>query len=198
MSLPRLQAFNEFLFPCVLDVFFICECALYAFGYAVESRYCRNVIKSVDPTLLGWVVALACYPPFNGFLNNYVFWHTTEFPVFKHVGVTVVAKIVILICFFVYLWGAISLGARCSNLTNRGIVTKGAFAWVRHPAYAAKNLAWWVGMLPQFSLVAVLSMAFWSLIYILRAVTEERHLGNDPDYVEYCRRVRYRFIPGIF
>jgi protein-S-isoprenylcysteine O-methyltransferase Ste14 len=44
---------------------------------------------------------------------------------------------------------------------------------------------------------AVLSMAFWSLIYYLRAVTEERHLMNDPDYQAYCRKVRYRFIPGL-
>jgi protein-S-isoprenylcysteine O-methyltransferase Ste14 len=198
LSLPRVVAFNEFFFPCLIDIFFISECALYAFGYAVESRYCKNVVKSVDPTLFGWVVALACYPPFNGFVNNYVSWYTTDDPVFKHAGVTLVAKVLVLVCFFIYLWGAISLGTKCSNLTNRGIVTRGAFARVRHPAYAAKNLAWWIGILPHFSWVAVLSMAFWSLLYFLRAVTEERHLGKDPDYVEYCRQVPYRFIPGVF
>jgi len=211
MSLPRLEAFNNFLFPCLIDVFFIAECALYAFGYAVESRRCRNVVKSVDLTIFGWVVTLACYPPFNGFVNNYVSWYTSEDPVFKNDWVTGVAKCAVLLCFLAYLWGAISLGTKCSNLTNRGIVTTGAFAWVRHPAYAAKNLAWWIALLPAlaepaFSLravltvcfPAVLSMAFWSFIYFLRAVTEERHLSNDPDYLAYCKQVRYRFIPGVF
>jgi protein-S-isoprenylcysteine O-methyltransferase Ste14 len=155
-------------------------------------------VKSVEPTLLGWAAALACYPPFNGLLNNYVQWYTSDDPVFRHAGVTCAAKCAVLVCFFVYLWGAISLGTKCSNLTNRGIVTTGAFSWVRHPAYAAKNLAWWIALLPRFSGAAVLSMAFWSLLYFLRAITEERHLRNDPDYVAYCQQVRYRFIPGVW
>jgi protein-S-isoprenylcysteine O-methyltransferase Ste14 len=41
-------------------------------------------------------------------------------------------------------------------------------------------------------------MAFWSFIYFLRAITEERHLSNDPEYVAYAQKVRYRFIPGVF
>jgi protein-S-isoprenylcysteine O-methyltransferase Ste14 len=198
MRLPRLVAFNDFVFPCLIDVFFITECALYAFGYAFESRRCRNVVRSVEPTVFGWAVTLACYPPFNGFLNNYVSWYTSDNPEFKHDWATGAAKCAILACFLVYLWGAISLGTKCSNLTNRGIVTKGAFAWVRHPAYAAKNLAWWIALLPALSLPAFLSMAFWSLLYFLRAVTEERHLSSDPDYLAYCQQVRYRFIPGVF
>jgi protein-S-isoprenylcysteine O-methyltransferase Ste14 len=206
MRLPRLEAFNNFVFPCLIDVFFITECALYAFGYAVESRRCRNLVKSVDPTFLGWAVALACYPPFNSLLNNYVGWYTSDDPTFQHDWVTCIAKCAILFCFFVYLWGAISLGTKCSNLTNRGIVTTGAFAWVRHPAYAGKNLAWWIAMLTQLSLTAgwskglarpILTMAFWSFIYFMRAITEERHLSNDPDYVTYAQKVRYRFIPGV-
>jgi protein-S-isoprenylcysteine O-methyltransferase Ste14 len=197
-SLPRLEAFNNFVFPCLIDVFFITECGFYAFGYAVESRRCRNVVKSVDPTFLGWAVALACYPPFNSLVNNYVGWYTSDDPTFEHDWVTCIAKCAILFCFFVYLWGAISLGMKCSNLTNRGIVTTGAFAWVRHPAYAAKNLAWWIAMLQMFSLHAVLTMTFWTVIYFLRAITEERHLSNDPEYLAYAQRVRYRFIPGVF
>jgi protein-S-isoprenylcysteine O-methyltransferase Ste14 len=207
MSLPRLEAFNNFLFPCLIDVFFITECALYAFGYTVESRRCRNLVKSVDPTFLGWAVALACYPPFNSLLNNYVGWYTSDDPTFQHDWITCIAKCAILSCFFVYLWGAISLGTKCSNLTNRGIVTTGAFAWVRHPAYAGKNLAWWIAMLAQMSFDGhpatgiarpILTMAFWTFIYFLRAITEERHLSNDPDYVAYAQKVRYRFIPGVF
>jgi protein-S-isoprenylcysteine O-methyltransferase Ste14 len=198
MSLPRLEAFNNFLFPCLIDIIFITECAFYAFGYAVESGYCKNVVKSIEPTFLGWAVTLACYPPFNGFVNNYASWFTSDEPIFSSAWLTCAAKCAALLCFGGYLWGAISLGAKCSNLTNRGIVTTGAFSCVRHPAYAAKNLAWWIALLPVLSIPAVLSMAFWSFLYFLRAITEERHLGNDPEYREYCKKVRWRFIPGIF
>jgi protein-S-isoprenylcysteine O-methyltransferase Ste14 len=38
----------------------------------------------------------------------------------------------------------------------------------------------------------------WGTIYFLRSVTEERFLMRDPDYVAYCRKVKYRFIPGIY
>jgi len=198
MSLPRLEVFNNFVFPCLINVFFISECALYAFSYAVESPRLKNVVRSVEPTVLGWAVALACYPPFNGLINNYVSWFTSDDPVFPVPGVTAAARCVVLLCFGIYLWGAISLGVKCTNLTHRGIVTTGAFAWVRHPAYAAKNLAWWIALLPVLSIPAVLSMSFWTFLYFLRAITEERHLGNDPDYREYCKKVRYRFIPGVW
>jgi protein-S-isoprenylcysteine O-methyltransferase Ste14 len=198
LQMPRAEAFNEFVFPCFIDLFFSVECAFYAFGYAVESPRCRNVIKSVDTTFLGWAAALACYPPFNGLVNNWVTWYTSDEPQFTNPTFTVAARGVVLVLFAIYLYGAISLGTKCSNLTNRGIVTRGAFAYVRHPAYAAKNLAWWVAILPVISLPAVLSMAFWTLVYFLRAVTEERHLMKDPEYQAYCKTVRYRFIPGVF
>jgi protein-S-isoprenylcysteine O-methyltransferase Ste14 len=103
----------------------------------------------------------------------------------------------------------VALAFKASNLTNRGIVSHGPYARVRHPAYAAKNLAWWIGALPnlyaifasgnlRYGLYALLSLSGWTLLYVLRAITEERHLlmgGNG--YAEYTQRVRWRFIPGI-
>jgi protein-S-isoprenylcysteine O-methyltransferase Ste14 len=198
IRLPRLKAFNEFVFPCLINAFFIIECAFYAFGYAFESPRLKNAVRSVEPTVLGWAVALACYPPFNGCVNNYVSWYTSDEPLFQNPALTAAARCVVLLCFGVYVWGAASLGTKCSNLTNRGIVTTGAFRWIRHPAYAAKNLAWWIALLPVLSIPAILSMSFWSFLYFLRAMTEERHLANDPEYRQYCARVRYRFIPGIW
>jgi protein-S-isoprenylcysteine O-methyltransferase Ste14 len=44
---------------------------------------------------------------------------------------------------------------------------------------------------------AILATAAWSGIYVLRALTEERHLGSDPDYQAYRSRVRWRFVPGL-
>ena len=38
----------------------------------------------------------------------------------------------------------------------------------------------------------------WVYIYYLRAITEERHLIKDPEYQEYAKKVKHRFIPKIF
>jgi protein-S-isoprenylcysteine O-methyltransferase Ste14 len=79
---------------------------------------------------------------------------------------------------------------------------------IRHPAYTCKNIAWWIGSAPLVSaafahstgagLQALASVAGWTLLYVLRAMTEEEHLRSiDGDYAAYCAKVRYRFVPGL-
>ena len=47
-------------------------------------------------------------------------------------------------------------------------------------------------------LLAVASVALWTTIYLLRALTEERHLLMlDNGYSQYMKNVRYRFIPKL-
>ena len=87
-----------------------------------------------------------------------------------------------------------AFGLRFSNLTHRGILTHGPYAWTKHPAYLSKNLYWWFAVLPFLattgSLVdtirntAVLAMV--SGVYYWRARTEEQHLSADPAYVDYA------------
>lgn len=192
------------LFKLILffDVFF------FTLGYLIELPVLKNEIRSVDPSLFGWAVALACYPPFNGLTSQVFGWHTTDFPQFDHVGVHLAANAALLILMAIYSWASLALLFKASNLTHRGIVAHGPYRYVRHPAYVCKNLAWWIGLMPaahaaaQVSLTALLtvlgSMAAWSTIYALRAITEERHLLSvDGEYAAYCQRVRYRFIPGL-
>ena len=48
------------------------------------------------------------------------------------------------------------------------------------------------------SLLALASVLGWTLLYVLRALTEEDHLRRvDGAYAAYAQRVRYRFVPGI-
>ena len=71
----------------------------------------------------------------------------------------------------------VAFGLRFSNMTNRGILTRGPYAWVRHPAYAAKALSWWVLSAPFLRGVGdTARLALWTGIYVARALTEERHL----------------------
>ena len=69
-------------------------------------------------------------------------------------------------------------------------------------------MAWWIGSVPLVGLafgesalsglLAVASVAGWSMLYVLRALTEEDHLKHvDGEYAKYAARVRWRFIPGL-
>jgi protein-S-isoprenylcysteine O-methyltransferase Ste14 len=62
----------------------------------------------------------------------------------------------------------------------------------------AKNLAWWFEKIPYITIpIHAVPLLAWHVVYILRALTEERHLMRDPDYREYARKVKFRFIPGV-
>jgi protein-S-isoprenylcysteine O-methyltransferase Ste14 len=197
-------SFNNSIFPLLLAIFIITDVSFFIFGYTTESALLKNKIRSVEPTALGWFVALICYPPFNSIIGNYVSWYANDFNVFNVPIYDFILKIVEVILWLVYCWASIALGSKCSNLTNRGIVAKGPYKYIRHPAYISKNSAWALSTLPllvdsTFSqIIAILcSLIFWGFIYYMRSVTEERHLSQDPDYLEYCQKVPYRFIPKL-
>ncbi len=190
--------FNDLLFPLLFSLFFLIDTAFFSFGYIIESDFLKSKLRSVEPTVLGWSVALVCYPPFNGLLGNFLPWYANDYATFSTAKATFWLRLASLSFMAVYASASVALGPKASNLTNRGIVSWGPYRLVRHPAYISKNLAWWLVILPVISLAAVLSMAVWSSIYLMRAITEERHLSADPDYLAYCKRVKYRFIPGLF
>ncbi len=185
-------------FPFALSMLFLIDTVYFAFGYAFEAKFLKNKVRSVEPTFFGWAVALACYPPFNSVVTNFTGWYANNYNEFWNIQWTIFFRILMLLFLAVYVWATLSLGTRCSNLTNRGIVSRGAYRWIRHPAYIAKNLMWWIAIIPVFHWRAALAMASWSFIYYWRAITEERHLSMDPDYVEYSQKVKYRFIPFVW
>lgn len=218
--------FTSLGFPCwyvlhahwaILNAMILVDTAVFTFGYAVEHRRLGNQVRSVEPTLLGWLVVLICYPPFNTLGGDLLGWSAADLPnavvlfgdrpwawwLTTGLGLAVNAL------FLCYVYASLALGLRAGNLVNRGTVERGPYAWVRHPAYASKNLAWllasllvaasrlvagdWVG-----GLVALLSWLAWAFVYHLRALTEERHLAGDPEYRDYCQRVRWRYLPGLW
>ncbi|HUQ09315.1 MAG TPA: hypothetical protein VM146_03295 [Steroidobacteraceae bacterium] len=201
--------FDSSLFWACFQAILFVDTFLFTLGYIVETPALRNRIRSVDPTFFGWAICLACYPPYNDFTSRWLEWQSSDFPQFENTGAHLAANILLLASLAVYSWASVALGFKASNLTNRGIVARGPYAFVRHPAYTAKNLAWWIGALPNLYLVfadgdlrraayALLALCGWTTIYALRAITEERHLlMGDNGYAEYMARVRHRFIPGL-
>ena len=101
--------------------------------------------------------------------------------------------VVLVVLTAIYAWATVAFGIRFSNLTHRGILTNGPYAWTRHPAYVSKNLFWWLSALPFLATTgsyvdmirntAILAMV--SGVYYWRARTEEQHLSEDPAYVDY-------------
>ncbi|MCR6652214.1 MAG: hypothetical protein NVV73_12275 [Cellvibrionaceae bacterium] len=191
------------------NIIFSIDVGLAWVGYVVSSRWLDNTTVSAEPTMFGWLVCLISYPPFRvmggWFLSGPGETLYTQIPM---EGLVTVFASLMMFSYFLYMLPTIWFGVRFSNLTHRGIIRKGPYAIVRHPAYAAKNMAWWFVGLPSaiyagytqgFSvgLLYVAGLIFLTAVYYARAITEERHLSFDPNYQEYCRHVRYRFIPGV-
>jgi protein-S-isoprenylcysteine O-methyltransferase Ste14 len=94
----------------------------------------------------------------------------------------------------IYAWATVAFGIRFSNLTHRGILTHGPYAWSKHPAYLSKNLFWWIASTPFLATTGnpvdmvrnTALLAIVSGVYYWRARTEERHLGADPVYRDYA------------
>ena len=81
---------------------------------------------------------------------------------------------------------------------NRGIKTGGMYKFVRHPMYAGYLLVH-IGILllmPTALNFTIYAISWWA--QILRLLAEERLLGEDPAYREFCTKTRWRLIPGIF
>jgi len=209
IGLDAATLFNRHGFWVLMKTIFFVDVFVFTVGYLLETPRLRNEIRSVDPTLLGWAAALLCYPPFNFVTGKVLGSQVSDFPQFDDPTVHLALNVALLVLMAVYSWASIALGLKASNLTHRGIVDRGPYAVVRHPAYVCKNLAWWISATPLVSIAfghslqeGVLSLASvvgWSLLYVLRAVTEEDHLrGVDGDYAAYAGRVRYRFFPGVY
>lgn len=191
------------------SIIFSIDVALAWCGYTVSSRWIKNSMFSVEPTLAGWAVAVVCYPPFRQFLGFYFNAPSEKaFMMIQNRYLVVLFAVMSVLSYIVYLSATVVFGLRFSNLTHRGIITKGPYRFVRHPAYAAKNFSWWCIMFPvivyqfvfinrQAAVAQLFGLLLMTCIYYFRALTEERHLMIDPDYHEYCSRVKYRFIPGI-
>ncbi|TPI08980.1 isoprenylcysteine carboxylmethyltransferase family protein [Mesorhizobium sp. B4-1-3] len=97
------------------------------------------------------------------------------------------------------IWGKMSLGRSFAILpANRGVVTGGAYRFVRHPIYAGYLAGHILFLLSSFSVYNFTVYAIITLFQIHRILREERILALTQEYRDYLGRVRYRLCPGIF
>ena len=186
----------------LIAVMFMIDVTFATVGYVLTLKPLDAHIRTANPFAAGWMAALICYPPFilmapGGPLdyhpgsageNGWVHW-LEGYPL-----ITAFWGAALVFLTGVYAWATVAFGFRFSNLTHRGILTHGPYAWTKHPAYVSKNLYWFFGVLPFMTTTgnpvdmirntAVLCLV--AGVYYWRARTEERHLSADPAYREYA------------
>ena len=185
----------------LLTFLYLLDVSFAVVGYSLTLRILDTHIRSAEPTAFGWLVCLLCYDPFVVVMNAYSSRDVLDNNWYPLLGawpsLQILWSAVILFCIFIYAWATASFGLRFSNLTHRGIITNGPYRWVKHPAYIAKNLSWWLISLPFFDAAGYaeglrhsLMLLFINGVYLLRAWTEERHLARDPAYRAYQDYIR--------
>lgn len=98
--------------------------------------------------------------------------------------------------------GCLSLAALGRSLglvpAHRGLVTSGAYGFLRHPLYASYVFVdlGYLLQSPRLWNVAVLIVVW--MCQVARMVSEEKLLGTDPAYRAYARQTRWRLIPGVW
>jgi len=93
------------------------------------------------------------------------------------------------------------MSARIRLQEERGqhVIDTGPYALVRHPNYAGAFLQSLCSGLVLGSWLGAGPLLLHCAALILRTLHEERVLREElPGYAEYMRRVRWRFIPGVW
>ena len=80
----------------------------------------------------------------------------------------------------------------------RKIKTGGFYSIVRHPMYGTDILLRIGFIISHLNLFTSVVFIISTSLYVYRAILEERFLVLQPEYKEYMRKVKYRFIPYIY
>ncbi len=210
----------DIIYRLFITLIFMIEAFPYIISYHTDTKLFGNKVRYVETKPFHLFVCLACYPPFNlatlsflgGSFNDpfSIIWKGD----INH-PMTWILRILAMISAACLLSASLALFTRASNLTNRGIVTWGPYRIVRHPGYASKNIYWLLTFIPSFipntaaanfswsgyatyCIMTIIGFIGWASLYFFRGITEERLLMRDPDYVEYCKKVKYHFIPFVY
>jgi len=110
----------------------------------------------------------------------------------------VVPAILAVLSTAVLVYARLSLGRSIGFVpANRGIVSRGAYRFVRHPIYTGIFIAMLAFVLRSYSPLNLLTASTIVVLFMIKSVVEERFLRADPEYAAYLQRVRHRWLPGI-
>ncbi len=190
----------------ILSMLWLMDALNTSLSYCVESRWIENRSRSVDTTVGGWLVCVACYAPINGATG--ALFPFGPLAGAAHPGSILSGSMTFLYAFRtlealllgLHIYAVTSLGPSMANLTFKKLQTRGLYGVIRHPGTTFKLIMWWMqsAAYAEFWRVEyIFGQLMWNVLYVLRAFTEERHLSNYREYRDYKDKVRYRFIPGV-
>lgn len=177
-----------------------------AFSYLTEANIFKNKIKYADTSFLGVFSCIICYYPFILLTEKIMPVTLKELVPVENAPVRISLYVLVIITNLIMTISVLRLGTKSGNLTNRGVVTSFPYNIVRHPEYAMRILYIILTIIPMYiigelsvlgNIVLTAGMLMWILVYVIRAVTEERNLIKDDDYKNYMQKVKHRFIPFV-
>jgi protein-S-isoprenylcysteine O-methyltransferase Ste14 len=150
---------------------------------------CRRPARAVSPTLTAWLLAAA--GTFGGLLLR---------PAGVHELWAVRAGFVLQLAGLVLVIGSlVALGRSFGFVAaDRGVVTRGPYAVVRHPVYASYVLIQVGYVLQAVSGRNVVILICVTAANVGRVIAEERVLSGSAAYRRYRESVRFRFVPGLW
>ena len=176
-------------------------------SYLSDLTLFKNKIKTIDTTPMGILSCIMCYYPLKILSDKIIPNSNTDFVSVENLALRLTLSSLMIIAEFVILLSVLRLGTKAGNLTNRGIITKFPYNIVRHPQYTMQIAIITITTIPLFldsgffgfeKILFGISIIGWTIVYYIRALTEERNLLQDPEYQVYIQKTKYRFIPWLF
>lgn len=100
--------------------------------------------------------------------------------------------------FVVSVWARLSLGRSIGLVpAQRGIVTQGAYRFMRHPIYTGVYCAYVAVALQNFSALNCAIFAIGAGLFIIKSFVEENFLRQDAEYAAYMKAVPWRWVPYL-
>ncbi len=210
-GLDTAQLFTNFtrFYDFAWELVFAVDLVIVTAGYILTLKLLDSHIRTSEPTVGGWLVAIICYEPFWSAVSvGYLAYNKDSYNWGNWLAgndlATMIWGSMILLLISIYSLSSVAFGIRFSNLTHRGIITNGPYRYTKHPAYLSKNLSWWLIAIPFIStsgnittiLQSCLMLMTLNMVYYLRAKTEERHLAWDETYCQYQLAIAQHGIIG--
>jgi protein-S-isoprenylcysteine O-methyltransferase Ste14 len=100
--------------------------------------------------------------------------------------------------FVISVWARLSLGRSIGLVpAQRGLVTRGAYRYMRHPIYTGVYFSYAALLLQNYSLRNAAIFTIGAGMFVIKSFVEENFLRQEPDYAAYMIAVPWRWLPGL-
>lgn len=174
---------------------------LLGYGYSLVGYVWGKFVRNVDFTVVGWLTNAWCYGP----LFGVVIWRILPPLVGGDPAVTpglfrTATFAVVLVLNVFYTLSIWNLGTMFGVMTDKGVRRTGFYSVVRHPNYTLESTMFMlISSRELSSILQWIAVGGYFMVYWLRSEREDQFMGaSNPEYLEYRKQVRYKFIPGLY